>query len=65
MLAADNVTRSSAAPPGAAMHIAIAAVVGGLVFLVTLSAAGVHPPTAVSDAMTELAYTEGGGRRTP
>ena len=54
-----------ATSPGAArraVRIAIAAVVGGLVFLVTLSAAGVHPPTAVSDAMMELAYTEGGGR---
>ena len=43
-----------ATSPGAArraVRIAIAAVVGGLVFLFTLSAAGVHPATTVSDAM--------------
>jgi multicomponent Na+:H+ antiporter subunit A len=45
-----------------AVRIAIATVVGGLVFLFTLSAAGVHPATDVSDAMIAQAYPEGGGR---
>ena len=45
-----------------AVRIAIATVVGGIVFLFTLSAAGVHPATDVSDAMIAQAYPEGGGR---
>ena len=45
-----------------ALRIAIATVVGGLVFLFTLSAAGVLPVTDVSDAMVAQAYPEGDGR---
>jgi multicomponent Na+:H+ antiporter subunit A len=45
-----------------AVRIAVATVVGGLVFLFTLSAAGVHPATDVSDAMIAQAHPEGGGR---
>jgi multicomponent Na+:H+ antiporter subunit A len=51
--------------PGAvrrAVRITISTAVGGLVLLFTLSAAGVHPPTDVSDAMIARAYPEGGGR---
>jgi multicomponent Na+:H+ antiporter subunit A len=51
--------------PGAlrrAVRIAISTVVGGLVLLFTLAAAGVHPPTDVSDAMIARASPEGGGR---
>jgi multicomponent Na+:H+ antiporter subunit A len=36
--------------------------VGLFVLLFTLAAAGVHPPTDVSDAMIARAYPEGGGR---
>jgi multicomponent Na+:H+ antiporter subunit A len=51
--------------PGArrrAVRIAIATIVGGLVFVITLAAAGVHPATDVSDAMIDRAVPDGGGR---
>ncbi len=54
-----------ATTPGAgrrAARIAIATIVGALVFVITLAAAGVHPPTGVSDAMIDRAVPDGGGR---
>jgi multicomponent Na+:H+ antiporter subunit A len=54
-----------AATPGAgrrAVRITIATIVGGLVFVLTLAAAGVHPSTDVSDAMIDRAVPDGGGR---
>jgi multicomponent Na+:H+ antiporter subunit A len=45
-----------------AVRIAIATFVGGLVFLITLAAGGVHPATVASDAMIDRAVPDGGGR---
>ena len=45
-----------------AVRTAIATVVGAVVFVLTLAAAGVHPSTDVSDAMIDRAVPDGGGR---
>ncbi len=44
------------------VRVAISTLVGGLVLLITMAAAGVDPATDVSDAMIDRAYPEGGGR---